>query len=123
MRYQFIFYQDTGLDLPRTIKREGLSLDLITIGYALVPTSVTVGPYSWFEKHSPTDIPLADLGSPPEALLEWWLSLKETPRETKASNASGAWSNLQSTISEGTRNDREKSRMASRLWLLEIVAI
>jgi len=72
-----------GESLPRRVRAGGLPLDLLANGYAILPPSDTYlfvgnrgrgGPYRWVKGHSPFDIPLAELESPPDALIEYWLS-------------------------------------------------
>lgn len=70
--WQVTYYHESNLQLQRRIKPQGIDLDLIVDGYALVPSSVTTGPYRWLPGHAPTDIPLADLAPPPAQLVEWW---------------------------------------------------
>lgn len=63
--WQITYFHEDGLELRRRVKAQGVALDLIVDGYALVPPSLTKGPYRWEPGHSPSDIPLAELASPP----------------------------------------------------------
>ena len=81
------FYAYDGEPLPKASSAGGDSaLDLLTNGYTLIPESETSkvppdktckkwgGPYTWFDGHSPLDIPVHELDHPPEALLAYWRS-------------------------------------------------
>lgn len=95
------FYLEPGLHLPRRIRAGGLSLDLITNGYQLVPPSITEGPYRWLEGHSPKAIPVCELAPPPPALIEWWQAAEPVDRaEEQRQVAVGAWALLQEDIED-----------------------
>jgi putative DNA primase/helicase len=72
------YFQEAGLELHRRVKPQGVDLDLIVNGYAVVPSSITKAPYHWHPGHGPSDIPLAELDPPPAALLNWWHSIQAT---------------------------------------------
>ena len=73
-----IFYYIDHCPPPRVIGAGQLPVDLLSDGFAVIPPSNTYrepkggGPYYWVRGHSPTDIPLAELRTPPASLLEWW---------------------------------------------------
>lgn len=70
------YYYNHQLDLKRQAGLMRGTLDLLTNGFQLVPPSDTAkiqgGPYTWIKGHSPLDIPLSDLSSPPDALMSFW---------------------------------------------------
>ena len=92
-------YAYDGEPLPKASSAGGDdALDLLTNGYTLIPESETSkipggGPYTWFDGHSPLDIPVHELDHPPEALLEYWRSF--TPR---ASSRPDAWATRDDTL-------------------------
>ena len=97
--WHIAYYADSELELHRRVKPQGVDLDLVVDGYALVEPSVTTGPYRWEPGHSPTDIPLADLASPPATLVEWWQAVQAATPTTPHSESGGA-------IPSGQRNSR-----------------
>src|SRR5918999_2161532 len=76
-----IFYYYNGPTLKRDTSGCDGAFDLLVSGYSLIAPSDTSkepqggGPYQWLPRHSPLDIPLAELDTPPKALLTWWQSL------------------------------------------------
>ena len=105
--WHIVFYADPELELHRRIKPQGVALDLVVDGYALVAPSITKGPYCWQSGHSPSDIPLADLASPPAPLLTWWQDLQVNAPALAKDTAEGnsAYALLGAPIPNGSRND------------------
>lgn len=106
---------------PRVIKARKLPVDLLANGFAVIPPSSSYrdpkggGPYQWVKRHSPHDVPVAELEPLPDALLEWWHQVSTEPalgaakgvplQGTSATKGSGAWRLITETIPEGSRND------------------
>ena len=106
--FHIVYYADEDLELHRRIKPQGIALDLIVDGYALVEPSITRSPYRWQPGHGPSDVPLADLASPPPSLLEWWREVQNAscPGARQVPEAiNSAFSLLGSPIPQGSRND------------------
>lgn len=78
--FHVVYHYPDDVDLSRTVRAEGLPLDLLVNGYILVEPSVTKGPYSWLPGHSPRDIPVSELYPPPKALLDWWCAQSQGGR-------------------------------------------
>ena len=103
--------------LPRVTRAGGVTLDLLSNGFAIIPPSSTYlyvgedgrrgGPYRWIEGHSPFDITPPELEPPPDALAEWWQGLgRKAPADTsELEGRAGAWALLTEVIAEGGRND------------------
>jgi hypothetical protein len=107
-RLHVAYFHEPVLELRRHVKAEGFALDLIVDGYALISPSITKGPYQWQKGHSPSDIPLAELDSPPRALIDWWLAQEKAPAPiTPAGTGAGhkAWQLLKAPIPLHSRND------------------
>jgi len=119
-----LIYADPGMNLKRDTTQQGGALDLLTNGQTLIPPSNTNrippsdgikggGLYAWVKGHSPFDIPMADLETPPKALLEWWMGLHRAPAP-RASTTNGQGPDMpprhQGPIPEGTRNTELASR-------------
>ena len=112
-----IFYLWKGDPLPRvTTRPDGLPVDLLSNGYAVVSPSNTClepgggGPYRWVEGHGPTDITLAELEPPPDPLVTWWLERAIGPMHsaigfTRHSEKTKAWVFLNQPIGQGQRNE------------------
>ena len=109
-----LFYQlPVGdLDLKRDTAGCDGALDLLVSGYSLIAPSDTSkepqggGPYRWLPGHSPLDISLVELDSPPKDLLVWWGSLKapvpaQTPEDRRKTRLPDYLTN---PIYEGTRD-------------------
>ena len=103
--WHIVFYADSELELHRRIKPQGVALDLVGDGYAVVAPSITKGPYCWQSGHSPSDIPLADLASPPAPLVTWWrdLQLKAPAQPQSTAEVNSAYTLLGSPIPNGSR--------------------
>ena len=103
--WQITYYADDGLEIHRRVKPQGVDLDLVVDGYALVPPSTTKGPYRWQPGHGPSEIPLSDLASPPTALVEWSQEVQDkgSPQQTNGGNS--AYTLLGAPIPNGSRND------------------
>jgi hypothetical protein len=108
-----LFYVYDGPALKRDTSGCDGTLDLLVSGYSIVAPSNTAkepqggGPYKWLPRHSPFDIPIAQLDTPPKALLDWWQSLS-TPKqpETRKTPGEGYPPNcLTGPIPEGQRNE------------------
>jgi hypothetical protein len=80
-----LIYYSPDVELKRDIEPEGEAIDLLLNGYTVISPSNTSnepgggGPYTWVKGHSPYDIPLAELDTPPKDLLLWWQSLSAKP--------------------------------------------
>ena len=105
--WHIVYFADAALELRRHVKPQGVDLDLIVDGYALVEPSVTEKPYRWQQGHGPGDIGLAEVDSPPTALLEWWQEIqgKEPVAAGEVPRAHSACSWLKNPIPQGSRND------------------
>ncbi len=106
--WHVVYYAENGLDLRRRVKPQGVALDLLVDGYALIPPSITTTPYQWLPGHSPGDIPLADVCDPPSALLDWWREVQETAPVASGPGPVGqgkVWELIKGTIPAGGRND------------------
>jgi hypothetical protein len=117
----YYLWDSTNPPPQRVIRADGLPVDLLSNGFAVVPPSSTHrepkggGSYRWLMGHSPTDIPQTELDTLPDALLEWWSGMpdkQDVPlgghdREgtARAPKGPGAWHLLTETIPEGSRND------------------
>jgi hypothetical protein len=96
--WHIVYSADADLELRRHVRPQGVDLDLVVNGYTLVEPSITEAPYCWQPGHGPSDTPLANLDSPPAALLAWWQTVEEgTPAKRHAS--------ADSRIPEGARNE------------------
>jgi hypothetical protein len=110
-----IFYSRNQDPLPRVSdKPDGISIDLLANGYAVVAPSDTYlepdggGPYAWVNEHGVFDIPVSELAEPPDALIAWWLSRKAGSTARSGSpRTSGGWlaNVLDSPIYKKTRNE------------------
>ena len=114
-----IIYWHSGDLLPRVVRAGGLPLDLLSNGYALIPPSNTYafkdqrgagGPYRWIDGHSPFDIPVTDLASPSDTLVEFWrASAARIPKVQQkildTQPRDGAWKLITESIPQGRRND------------------
>jgi hypothetical protein len=99
--------------LKRDTLQYGSAMDLLVNGYAIIPPSDTSrekgggGPYRWLKGHSPLDISVAELDTPPKDLLLWWQSLSNpkmsNPQQGAEQSQCPAW--LTSPIPEGQRNE------------------
>jgi hypothetical protein len=105
--WHLFYYGEDGLELHRQVKPQGVALDLLVDGYALIEPSITKGSYRWQPGHSPVDIPLADLAPPPADLVGWWLRVQDAPASpSQGAGTSGrAWGLLREPIPEGQRHD------------------
>ena len=109
-----IFYRWDKDPLPRIAdKPDGVNIDLLTKGYAVVAPSDTYresdggGPYAWLEGRSIFDISVSELAQPPDALVDWWLSRKaEVTGHARLDQESGGWLAwvVNSPINDKTRN-------------------
>jgi hypothetical protein len=111
-----IFYFWPGGPLPRIAnKPDGLTIDCLSNGYALVAPSNTYrdpsggGPYQWVKGHSPEDISLVELERAPDALIEWWMERSHIKTSSDPTEPQGEGSKafhlLNSPIGQGGRND------------------
>jgi len=118
-----LIYADPGINLKRDTTQERGALDLLTNGQTLIPPSNTNrippsdgvkggGPYTWVKGHSPCEITLADLATPPKALLAWWQELHRAPAPRASTNGQGPDmpAKHQGPIPEGTRNSELAKR-------------
>ena len=109
-----IFYRWNEEPLPRVAdKPDGIDIDLLTNGYAVVAPSNTYrepdggGPYTWVKDHSIFDISLPELAEPPVALIDWWLSRRiEIYKDERSTRNLGDWlpGVVNSPIHKSTRN-------------------
>jgi putative DNA primase/helicase len=112
-----LFYYWNGGTLPRIAnKPDGLTVDLLSNGYAVIAPSDTSldpaggGPYEWVEGHSPFDVHIVDLPPPPDSLIQWWLDREANPVVEGSGQAnypekSKAWMLLRGVIRQQTRNN------------------
>ena len=112
-----IFYLWMDDPLPRIAnKPDGLDLDCLSNGYAIIAPSDTSrnpkggGPYSWLPGHSPFEILMDELEPPPDAMIDWWRNRSKggtaTAREDEVNDSTPkAWNLLNQGISEGGRNE------------------
>ncbi len=121
-----LFYHWDGELLPRIADRpDGLPIDLLSNGYAVIAPSNTSseldggGPYNWIEGHSPFDISPVELETPPALLIEWWQERTSRPSRSSSANtkprdSAKAWELVKSPIGKGRRNE-SLTRLAG--WL------
>ncbi|MDP6452629.1 MAG: bifunctional DNA primase/polymerase, partial [SAR202 cluster bacterium] len=115
-KYRHFFFFWNGEPLKRSAnKPDGIPIDLLSNGYAIVAPSNTGqergggGQYRWRQEHSPLDIGLEELETAPDELIDWWKirGTKVTPppgTEQASFEHQKAWQLLQRPIGEGGRN-------------------
>jgi hypothetical protein len=114
-KYMHVFFWN-GESLKRSAnKPDGIPIDLLSNGYAIVAPSNTSnepgggGQYRWREGNSPLDIGFEALENAPDALIDWWKIRGAKPSPPPGAQQPSfehqkAWQLLQRPISKGGRN-------------------
>jgi len=106
--FHLIFYH-TGPVLTRiTNKPDGLPIDCLSNGYAVIAPSNTSrepgggGQYEWLPGHSPWDIDISELADLPDGLVEWWIKRDNSRKDTSSESLERPPGSP--IIAEGARN-------------------
>ena len=107
-----IYRHNPNLELKRTVEPDGIPIDLLVNGIQVAPPSNTFreprggGLYTWYEGHSPSDIPVTELMEPPDALIEFWQAHNQAGNNAVGGRPAGWVSDLLSRpITEGHRDE------------------